>query len=170
MHINLKSKFLAIKTIFLLVPLMAMFFNGCVARSYYYGKLDLPPNVDDHKIDIYLPGEIVPSAFDVVGIVQVDGYYGTGTETLIKGAQANARKKGGDAIVLGPVGQRVETYSMYYAGEPGYAGAAAVATPNGSAAVAVVKAPTPDRVVPMQVAWPTISAIILVYKDDEQKN
>jgi peptidoglycan hydrolase-like protein with peptidoglycan-binding domain len=138
--------------------------SGCVSRAYYYGKLDLPSKPKDAPVDVLLPGEVLSRPYKVIGVVQIDGYYGTGTETLIRGAQAKARKSGGDAIVLGPVGQRVVQYNMYIPGEAGYAGAGAVSTPAGTAAVAVIKAPTPTQIIPCQVAWPTMSAIVLAYE------
>jgi len=137
--------------------------TGCVARTYYYGKMDREAKPDGHEIQILLPGEPVPRPYEVLGIVQVDGYYATGTEKLIRGAQKKARKKGGDAIVLGPVGQKVVSYTLVVPGQPGAAAAAAAASSGGGAAAAAAVAPTPDRVIPAQVAWPTMSAIILAY-------
>ena len=129
------------------------------------GKLGFPSRPTNHQVDILLPGEVINHPYIVLGIIQVDGYYGTGSETLIKGAQEQARKHGGDAIVLGEFGQKVVSYTMYVPGQPGSATAAAVSSLYGSVAAIAVRAPVPDRVVDSQVAWPTMSAIVLRYTD-----
>lgn len=159
--------------------------SGCVARTYWYGKVGLPSKAADYPIDVLLPGETIGHPYQVLGIVQVDGWYGAGSETLIKGALVQARKRGGDAVVLGDLGQKVVSYNTYIPGDPGYlvaagassssSAAVAVATPNAAAAAAAsssssrgmvaYRAPTPARVIPAQVAWPTLSAIILRYTD-----
>jgi len=144
---------------------MSVLLTGCVARTYWMGKLDYPMRASAQPIEILLPGETISRPYEVLGVVQVDGWYATGTETLTRGAQREARKRGGDAIVLGQFGQRIVSYTTYIPGQPGYAGAAAASGPQAAAAAAVIRAPTPDRVIPSQVAWPIMSAIVIRYTD-----
>ena len=149
----------------LLIASCCLLLSGCVARSYWMGKVGIPSRSPDHPIDVLLPGEVINRPYIVLGTIQVDGYYGTGTETLIKGAQAQARKHGGDAVVLGEFGQKIVSYTTYVSGQPGGAAAAAASSAYGSAAAVVIKAPTPDKVINSQVSWPTMSAIVLRYTD-----
>ena len=148
------------------IILCCVFLSGCVARSYWMGKVGIPSRPAEYPIDVLLPGEVVNRPYIVLGIIQVDGYYMTGTETLIKGAQAQARKHGGDAVVLGEFGQKVMTYTTSIPGEPGGAVAAAASSAYGAAAAVAIRAPTPDRVINSQVSWPTMSAIVLRYTDN----
>lgn len=151
----------------LAVILCCVFLSGCAARSYWMGKVGIPSRPAEHPIDVLLPGEVINRPYIVLGIIQVDGYYFTGTETLIKGAQVQARKHGGDAIVLGEFGQKVVSYTTYIPGQSGGAVAAAASSAYDSAAAVAIRAPTPDKVINSQVFWPTMSAIVLRYTDNE---
>jgi hypothetical protein len=134
------------KRLIMVLLLWCLLLSGCVARTYWYGKLGLPSKPAGYPIDVLLPGETINHPYQVLGIIQVDGWYGTGSETLIKGAQVQARKRGGDAIVLGELGYKVVSYNTYIPGNPSYlvaagsssssSAAAAAATPNVAAAAA----------------------------------
>ena len=149
----------------LVIGACCLLLSGCVARSYWMGKVGIPSRPSDSPVDVLLPGEVINRPYIVLGVIQVDGYYGTGTETLIKGAQTQARKHGGDAVVLGEFGQKIVNYTTYVPGQPGDVAAAAASSAYGAAAAVAIRAPTPDKVINSQVFWPTMSAIVLRYID-----
>ena len=134
--------------------------GGCVARTYWHGKIDYPPRLKDHPIDVLLAGEPSPHPFQLLGTARIDGYYFTGSEILIRGAQREARKRGGDAIVLGGAFEYASA-TAYVGGSPGHVGAAAAATPGGSAAAVVYAPPVPPT--PVTVAWPILHTLVLRY-------
>lgn len=152
---------------------------NCVARTDWYGKVGYPPRAYNHPIDVFLPGEDVPRPFEVLGVTQVDGYYVTGTETLTEGAMEQARKHGGDAIVLGEAGHRFSSFTLVTPGRPASLSmssssqaAAVVASGRGwgaagaaasSATTVHYQAPVPDRYETYSASWPFLSAIVLRY-------
>ncbi len=142
--------------------------GGCVARTYWHGKLNYPPRPKEHPIDILLPGERTPYPCEILGTARIDGYYATGSEILIRGAQRQARKRGGDAIVLGEAFEYARASShLYIPGSPGQSNAAAIAAPGAAAAAITYTAPTPPVVVPVTAMWPILHAVVLRYERPE---
>lgn len=175
------------KKLLLIALLSWLPLSGCVAQSYWMGKVYLPAKPSNYPIEILLPGEIIEHPYQVLGVIQVDGWYGARDESLIRAAQNQARRHGGDALVMGEFGKDIISYRSYSPGDSvetlvtgdssndaksgvlSYAAAVPVPVDPTTKAVAV-RAPMPTKVVPASVAWPTISAIILRYTDIAKQN
>jgi hypothetical protein len=148
-----KSKILLLIFIFSL--------TGCVARTYWTGYRPQPRGYSDKEILIFYPGDKLPKKWVPVGSMRVDGWYFTPDNTLLEGALKTARKKGGDAIIVGEFGSVSASTLVSLGGTPAqFSGVAA--TDGNIAAVGIqYTAPTPPSQFPITVAWPALSALVI---------
>lgn len=135
--------------------------TGCVARTYWTGYRPLPSGSPDKEIMVFYPGDKLPKKWVPVGVMRVDGWYFTPDNILLDGALKTARKKGGDAIIVGEFGNVQASTLVSLGGNPAQFTSLAATDGNIAAVGMQYTAPTPPSEFPVTVAWPAMSALVI---------